>query len=80
MKDKEKAARLLAELEDIFKAAMGAHIVIDITTEKSKLPEWDSLNHLKLVVELENKYNLDLSMDEIENLKTVKGILERLDA
>jgi acyl carrier protein len=42
--------------------------------------EWDSLNHLNLVVELENSFDLGLSMEEIEGLNSVKGIVELINA
>jgi acyl carrier protein len=42
--------------------------------------EWDSLNHLNLVVELENSFDLGLSMQEIEELHSVKGIVELISS
>ena len=78
MKDEVKEAEILIELTDVFKNAMGENIVINITTQKSQLAEWDSLNHLKLIVELENRYNIGFSMDDIENLQSVKQIVSRL--
>ena len=74
----KKEAEILIELEEIFKSAMGENSVIDITTQKSQLAEWDSLNHLKLIVELENTYDIGFSMEDIENLKSVKQIVDRL--
>jgi len=49
---------------------------VDMDTEKDMILEWDSLNHLNLVVELENSFDLGLSMQEIEELHSVKGIVE----
>jgi acyl carrier protein len=78
MKDEVKISEILIELVEVFKTAMGDNIIIEITTQRAQLAEWDSLNHLKLIVELENKYNLGFSMEEIENLKSVKEIIDRL--
>ena len=55
---------------------MGDEINVDMDTEKDMILEWDSLNHLNLVVELENSFDLGLSMQEIEELHSVKGIVE----
>lgn len=79
MKVQEQISSTLIQLEEIFKTTMGNNVTIDITTQKSDILEWDSLNHLNLIVELENTYNLGLSMEEIENLKTVKDIVDRIN-
>jgi acyl carrier protein len=78
MTEQEITNNILTELERIFKTTMGNDISIDIKTKKSDIVDWDSLNHLNLVVELENKYNLSLTMEEIENLNSVQFIIDRI--
>ena len=41
---------------------------------------WDSLAHLSIMTELEDDYDLDLSIDEMENLDSVKKIIDFLRA
>lgn len=72
----DKIRIILIQLEKIFKTAMGNDVSIEIATQMSDIMEWDSLSHLNLIVELENTYDLGLSMEEIENLKSVKTIVE----
>ena len=67
---------ILGKVKGVFKAAMGDNVEVDMNTEKPMVAEWDSLNHLNLVVELESAFGLDLSMKEIEELTSVKKIVE----
>ena len=76
----ENNSEILGQVQEIFKLAMGSDINVDIDTEKDMILEWDSLNHLNLVVELENVFDLGLSMEEIEQLHSVKGIVELINS
>ncbi len=76
----ENNSETLGQGQEIFKLAMGSDINVDIDTEKDMILEWDSLNHLNLVVELENVFDLGLSMEEIEQLHSVKGIVDLISS
>ena len=73
-----KTREILKEVQKVFKQAMGNEVRVDINTQKDMILEWDSINHLNLVVELENSFDLGLSMQEIEELNSVKGIVEMI--
>ena len=76
----ENKSEILSQVQEIFKLAMGSDINVDMNTEKDMILEWDSLNHLNLVVELENVFDLGLSMEEIEQLHSVKGIVDLISS
>lgn len=42
------------------------------------LPQWDSLNHMRLVAAVEETYGIELSTDEITELLSVSDILDLL--
>jgi len=75
-----KNGEVLTRVQEVFKLAMGDEVQVDMNTEKDMILEWDSLNHLNLVVELENSIDLGLSMEEIEGLNSVKGIVELINS
>jgi acyl carrier protein len=53
----------------------------DRVTEDSSnqtLPEWDSLGHITLVLELETRYGVSLSAEEALALTSVKAIKQTL--
>ncbi len=49
---------------------------IDATTSPDTLPEWDSLGHVTLVIELESTYGVSFSPEETMALTNV-GDIER---
>ena len=75
-----KNGEVLTRVQEVFKLAMGDDVRVDMNTEKDMILEWDSLNHLNLVVELENSFDLGLSMEEIEGLNSVRGIVALINA
>ena len=75
-----KNGEVLTRVQEVFKQAMGNDVQVDMNTEKDMILEWDSLNHLNLVVELENSFDLGLSMEEIEGLNSVRGIVALINA
>ena len=75
-----KNGEVLTKVQEVFKQAMGNEVQVDMNTEKDMILEWDSLNHLNLVVELENSFDLGLSMEEIEGMNSVRGIVALINA
>jgi acyl carrier protein len=75
-----KNGEVLTRVQEVFKLAMGDDVQVDMNTEKDMILEWDSLNHLNLVVELENSLTSGLSMEEIEGLNSVRGIVALINA
>jgi acyl carrier protein len=55
-------------LLDLFKRTFELEIV-DETISKTNCHKWDSLNHLNLVVEIENEFNISLEPNEIGEIK-----------
>lgn len=44
---------------------------ISLETKIGSIPEWDSLMQLRLVVEIEEKYNVEIPLDEVSKIKTL---------
>lgn len=78
--NENRGSEILSQVQQVFKLAMGNDIDVDMNTEKEMILEWDSLNHLNLIVELENSFDLGLSMQEIEGLTSVRGIVELINS
>ncbi len=71
---------MFEELKNVLSEQLG--IETDITME-SKLKEElgiDSLLALELSITLENKYNIDISEEELTTLKTVKDVVKLLES
>ena len=40
-------------------------------TEYQSIPQWDSLMHLRLVAEIEDKYGVEIPLDEVPDIKAL---------
>ncbi len=65
-------------LQEIFRSALDEPVVITEDTKKDDIEEWDSINHLNLIVELEDKLKISFSKEEIEKMDSVSKLIEIL--
>lgn len=66
------------ELQEIFRSALDEPVVITEETKRDDLEEWDSINHLNLIVELEDKLKISFTKEEIEKLNSVHELISIL--
>ena len=69
--------KLIREVESIFKDVLeNDSIVLSSETTSSDIEEWDSLNHIALVVAIEKKFNIRFTAKEIQDFKNVGEMCE----
>ena len=56
---------------DIDKVTQDAHLFDDLN--------FDSLDSVQVVLELENEFDIEIADDEIDNVRTVQNILDLID-
>jgi len=59
--------------------AKALEISVDILNENSAIgetPNWDSLNHVVIIGELESNYGIQIPNEDIEKYITMKAIIE----
>jgi len=73
---------MTAAIEDlpeiIAKALHVAPAQVTSTLRMGDIPEWDSVAHLGLVVDIESAYGVAFSAEEIMDLTSVKAFSDRL--
>jgi acyl carrier protein len=69
----------LEKLNKIFSEAFGNEVEINFDSNKNNVNEWDSFNHLNLIVELESQLDIKFTAAEIESIKDVKFLLELIN-
>ena len=47
---------------------------INSETSKQNMDKWDSMNHLRLIVELEEEFNISFEPEEIVEMKSIVSI------
>ena len=67
---------------DLFKIFTKVFGIIDnsinMNTSQENLENWDSLNHILLIVEIEKTFNIKFKVGEIGELDSAKKIFERV--
>ena len=67
------------QLKEIFKILFDINErEIEMNDSPSTIPQWDSLAHLKLIIEIEDRFKIKFKTEEIPELVTVKKILDRI--
>jgi acyl carrier protein len=63
----------VARLTTIFREQLDDdNLTINIDTKQSDLGGWDSLAHVRIVMGVEREYGVQLDVDEIETIKSVR--------
>ena len=51
---------------------------VDVDSSMDTLNEWDSFNHVMLMIELKSEFNLDVNQEDFSRLTSVKDIMSIL--
>jgi len=69
---------VLRKLEPIFRDVIDPNLALSEEVDASKVPLWDSLKHIILVVEIEVRLGVALTTDELANLRNVGELVTLL--
>jgi acyl carrier protein len=69
--------RLFAVLSSILNVPLES---LSLDSSASSLQEWDSLNHMYVVLALEEEFNVEFSDDEIATLRSASSLRDALVA
>ncbi len=47
-------------------------------SKMTDIPEWDSLSHMSLIAELEEKYDIQFTGDDIASMQSISEINEKI--
>jgi len=68
---------LLARVQDVFRAELDDEdLVIAPDTGQRNLKAWDSLAHIRLVSGIENEFDIQFSLAEIEQIDSVQQFVQ----
>lgn len=71
---------ILKQVNDIFKDVLdNDDIKLTATTTAKDIEEWDSLNHIQLIVAIEKKFKIRFNSAEINSWKNVGEMCEALE-
>lgn len=70
---------LIERLQPLFREILDPGLVLTEDLDASKVPEWDSLNHISLIVAIEGEMGVELSTDELATLRNVGDMITLLE-
>jgi len=71
---------ILTNVREAFKAAFEINPqVVSMETTASDISEWDSVGHLSLASNLEQVFNINLDVDELMEMETVRDIVRIIE-
>ncbi len=72
-------ADIYHQLEKIFVEVLDLPIVqLKPTTSAKDIAEWDSLNHIRLISQIEKEFKVELTQTEIQEIPDVGAMVELL--
>lgn len=70
---------LMARLQPLFREILDPDLILTEDLDASKVPQWDSLNHISLIVAIEGEMGVELSTDELATLRNVGDMVALLE-
>ena len=71
--DQARLGDITPIFQDVFQ---DDHLIVHASTSRHDVEAWDSMNHLNLLMALEQHYRIKFSLTEIEAIQNVDDILE----
>jgi acyl carrier protein len=72
--------QITARLQSIFRDVLDPTLVLSDDLDASTVPTWDSLNHITLIVEIEQQFEIELTTDELADLRNVGDMVTLLES
>ena len=69
-----KTSEVLKTIGDVLKAE------IDEYTMKIDVPSWDSLKHIQLIMEVEEKFGVEIPIERVPEIDSVSVLLKLIEA
>jgi acyl carrier protein len=68
---------IVVRVQDIFRAELeDDDLIVDLNTRQLDLKTWDSLAHIRLGSAIENEFDIEFSLSEIEQIISVKQFVD----
>jgi acyl carrier protein len=71
--------QLLPQLQEIFRSIFeNPSLELTSTTSAKEIPNWDSMNHVSLISEIESYFDVEFDLDDLIEMNNVASILNSL--
>ena len=67
---------IFEELNEVFSDVFDEEITVTETTTADDIEDWDSLEHINLIVAVENKFGFKFNIGEVNKMKNVGEMVD----
>ncbi len=67
---------IVERLEDIFEDIFDERIVLARNITADDIEDWDSLNHINIIVAIEKEFGIKFTLNELQSQKTVGDTID----
>ena len=67
---------IFEELNEVFSDVFDEEITVTETTTADDIEDWDSLEHINLIVAVENKFGVKFNICEVNKMKNVGEMVD----
>jgi len=70
----------IERVQNIFRTVLGnRNLILKRDLQASEVPNWDSFNHVNIIIAVETEFGLRFPPADIANLKNVGDLLDLID-
>ena len=74
------STEILQAVQDVFREVFSdEQLVIQPNTTAADIEDWDSFNHMNLIVTIEKRFRIKFSLSELQKLATVGDMLNLVE-
>ena len=74
-------AQIFEKVQEIFRDIFDDEtLIITDKTNSNEIEDWDSLNHINLVVAIEKEFNIKLTLEELTQLNDVGAMIDLMSS
>ncbi len=63
-------------VQEIFRDVFDEDLIITDTTNSEDIEDWDSLEHISLIVAMEKEFHMKFDIKEVNKLENVGGMID----
>lgn len=68
--------KIFEELNEVFSDVFDDEITVTETTTAADIEDWDSLEHINLIVAVESKFGIKFNIGEVNKMKNVGEMVD----
>ena len=71
---------IFKKIQEIFEDVFQYQGQLTLSTSRADIGNWDSINHLNLILDLESEFGVKFLPNEIESMQTVNDIFRKINS